>query len=135
MAPGNNGQGRGLGMRRGNIFRRRSKLSLRLLLAGLLAAGLILAAASVVRAQEAVEVLPADCALAEAMIAKRLKPTAERGLRLVPALKDEIITLQTRARAFCLDDQPERAMVIYFRISDVVGGALAAQLDAERRSR
>lgn len=109
-------------------------MSLKLLLAGLLAAGLILAA-SVVRAQEAPEALPADCAVAEAMIAKRLKPTAERGLRLVPALKDEIIGLQTRARAFCLDDQPERAMVIYFRISDVVGGALAAQLDAERRSR
>jgi|OM-RGC.v1.026432570 hypothetical protein len=134
MAAANNGWTGDEGMRWDNIFRRRSKLSLKLLL-GLLAAGLILAAASAVRAQNLGDVLPVDCALAEATIAKRLQPTAERGPRLVPALKDEIIGLQGKARALCLDSQPERAMVIYFRISDVVGGALAQQLDGERRRR
>ena len=119
-------------MRRGNIFRRRSRVSLRLLL-GLVVAGLLVA--SVVRAEEQGDLLAADCALAEATIGKRLQLAAERSRRPTPRVMDEIIGLQDRARALCLDGQPDRAMVIYFRISDVVGGALAAQLDAERRSR
>lgn len=121
-------------MRKGNIFRRRSVSKARLmLLLGLLLAGLL--AASMVRAEEAAGEMPSDCALADAAISKRLRPASDR-LGAPTALPlGEIILLQDKARGFCLDAQPERGMVIYFRISDVVGGALAAQLEAGRRHR
>lgn len=119
-------------MRKGNIFRRRSVSKARLmLLLGLLLAALL--AASMVRAGEAASEMPSDCALADAAISKRLRPAADRAPTTLPL--GEIILLQDKARGFCLDAQPERGMVIYFRISDVVGGALAAQLEAGRRHR
>ncbi len=104
-----------------------------MLLLGLLLAGLLLATA--VRAEEKASEMPPDCALADTAINKRLRPTPERRAASYALPLADIVLLQNRARSFCLDSQPERGMVIYFRISDVVGGALAAELDAERRRR
>jgi len=127
-----NAQDSGTAMRRGNIFKRRSNLRLKLLF-GLLLGGLLLA--SVVRADEPAGEMPLDCALADTAISKRLQPGFDRRVASAALPMGDIVSLLNKARSFCLDSQPDRGMVIYFRISDVVGGALAAQLDAERRRR
>ncbi len=116
------------------MFRRRSTAKARLmLLLGLLLAGLLLA--SVARSEEMGGEMPPDCALADAAISKRLQPTFDHRAASAALPLSDIVFLQNKARSFCLDSQPERGMVIYFRISDVVGGALAAELEAERRRR
>ncbi len=105
-----------------------------MLLLGLLLAALLLANAARAEEEKASE-MPFDCALADTAINKRLRPAPERRPTSYTLPLADIVLLQNRARSFCLDSQPERGMVIYFRISDVVGGALAAELDAERRRR
>lgn len=110
-------------------------MSLRLLL-GLLAAMLLLA--GVARAGQSEEItgeMPADCALAEATINKRLDPVFGRAAAPTNLRLGDVIALLQRARSLCLDDQAERGMLIYFRLSDVVGAALTAELDSERRRR
>lgn len=119
-------------MRRGNIFRRRTNLRFKLAF-GLLLASLLVA--SMARAEEPGNEMPADCALADTAISKRLRPAFDSRVASAALPLGDIVSLLHKARSFCLDSQPDRGMVIYFRISDVVGGALAAQLEAERRSR
>ncbi|HEX9462838.1 MAG TPA: hypothetical protein VGB82_09580 [Alphaproteobacteria bacterium] len=74
-----------------------------------------------------------DCAAADAVVVGMLGPIrTHQGIGAALPLGDVLAAL-SRARALCRDGEPERAMLVYIRISDALTNALAADARGPHR--